>query len=106
MPPRRFTLGGEVHDAWPRSDNWAYAGAEVETVAAPDRLNPLDVAVDGYTLLNLSAGVRGTWKGRQTGLDVRVRNAGNVEYRDFLSRYKGFALNPGRDVVLQLRMAF
>ncbi|HKJ03685.1 MAG TPA: TonB-dependent receptor, partial [Longimicrobiales bacterium] len=106
MPPRRFTLGAEVHRAWPTPDGWAYAGGEVETVAQPDRLNPLDLAVDGYTLLNVTAGVRGTWRGREAGVDLRVRNAADVEYRDFLSRYKAFALNPGRDVVLRLRMAF
>jgi outer membrane receptor protein involved in Fe transport len=106
MPPKRFTLGGEVHGAWPTPASWAYAGAEAETVAGPRRLNPLDLAVDGYTLVNLTAGVRGTWRGRDAGVDLRVRNAGNVEYRDFLSRYKAFALNPGRDVVLRMRMAF
>jgi outer membrane receptor protein involved in Fe transport len=106
MPPRRFTLGGEVHEAWPNPDSWAYAGVELEAVAKPDRLNPLDLAVDGYTLLHLTAGVRGTLRGRDAGVDLRVRNAANVEYRDFLSRYKAFALNPGRDIVLRLRMAF
>lgn len=106
MPPRRFTAGAEVHGAWPTPDGWAYVGGEVEVVDQPDRLNPLDLAVDGYTLVNFTAGVRGSWMGRDTGLDLRVRNAANVEYRDFLSRYKAFALNPGRDVVLRLRMAF
>jgi len=106
MPPRRFTVGGEVHRAWPSPDSWTYVGLEVEAVAGPHRLNPLDLPVDGYALFNANAGVRGMWRGRETGIDLRIRNAGNVEYRDFLSRYKAFALNPGRDVVLRMRMAF
>lgn len=106
MPPRRLHVGAEWHRAWPGPGGWTYAGAEVENVASPERLNPLDLAVDGYTLVHLSAGVRGVWLGREVGLDLRVKNVGNVEYRDFLSRYKAFALNPGRDVVLRLRMAF
>jgi outer membrane receptor protein involved in Fe transport len=106
MPPRRITGGAEIHGAWPSGDSWAFLGAEVESVAKPDRLNPFDFAVDGYTLLHFSAGWRGDWMGREAGVDLRVRNAANTEYRAFLSRYKAFALNPGRDVVLRVRMSF
>jgi len=102
MPPRRFVLGAEVHGE--RLGDWVWLGAEVEHVAEPARLNPLDIAVDGYTLVHLSGGVRGRLLGREGSVDLRVRNAGNVAYRDFLSRYKAFALDPGRDIVLRIRM--
>ena len=39
-------------------------------------------------------------------LDLTVRNAGNVQYRDFLSRYQAFALNPGRNIVIRLSTDF
>jgi len=104
MPPRRLVFGGEVHGAWPGVGSWAYLGGEVENVAPPDRLNPFDYAVDGYTLVNLSGGLRGTFMGRDGAVELRVRNVAATEYKDFLSRYKRFALNPGRDVVLRLRM--
>jgi iron complex outermembrane receptor protein len=106
MPPRRLVFGGEVHGAWAGAGSWAYLGGEVESVAAPDRLNPYDYAVDSYTLVNLSGGLRGTFMGRDGALELRVRNVAATEYKDFLSRYKRFALNPGRDVVLRLRMDF
>ncbi len=106
MPPVRAVGGAEVHGAWPSSESWAYVGGEVEYVAAPARLNPLDYDVDAYSLINAHAGVRGTWMGRESSVDLQVRNLMSVEYKDFLSRYKRFALNPGRDVVLRLRMAF
>ncbi len=106
MPPRSVTGGAEVHGAWPSTEDWTFVGAEVQTVAKPDRLNPFDVPVDGYTLVNVSAGWRGEWMGREAGVDLRVRNAANTSYKDFLSRYKAFALNPGRDVVLRVRMEF
>ena len=32
----------------------------------------------------------------------QVRNALDTRYRDFLSRYKAFALNPGRNIVVRL----
>jgi len=31
-----------------------------------------------------------------------VKNVLNTSYRDFLSRYKTFALNPGRNIVLRV----
>ena len=80
------------------ADAWAYLGGEVEHVAAPDRLNPLDYDVGAYTLLNFDAGVRGTWMGRDVvGEPARAQRRFG-EYKDFLSRYKRFALNPGRDM--------
>jgi len=33
-----------------------------------------------------------------------VRNVGNTAYRSFLSRYKEFALDPGRNLVLRLSL--
>lgn len=106
IPPFRAVGGAEVHGAWPGSDSWAYLGGELEYVAAPDRLNPLDYDVGAYALVHATAGVKGTWMGRASSVDLQVRNLTGVEYKDFLSRYKRFALNPGRDVVLRLRMAF
>jgi hypothetical protein len=43
---------------------------------------------------------------RLVRLDLRVRNAGNVSYKDFMSRYKQFALNPGRNIVVRLGADF
>ncbi len=106
MPPRRAVFGAEVHGSWPGPGHWAYLGGEVENVAAPERLNALDYDVAGYTLVHLSGGLRGTLMGRDAALELRVRNVAATEYKDFLSRYKRFALNPGRDVVLRLRMDF
>jgi hypothetical protein len=34
-------------------------------------------------------------------VDIAVRNATNTSYRSFLSRYKEFALDPGRNVVVR-----
>ncbi len=71
MPPRSVTGGAEVHGAWPSTDDWTFVGAEVENVAKPDRLNPFDIPVDGYTLVNVSAGWRGEWMGREAGVDLQ-----------------------------------
>ncbi len=39
-------------------------------------------------------------------LDLRVRNATDVAYKDFLSRYKQFALDPGRNIIIRLGTDF
>jgi iron complex outermembrane receptor protein len=99
MPPPRAAFGAEYH--YPSSAN-AFIGAEVENVVRQKRPNPSDVVTAGYTLLNVDAGIDYQLFGRATRVDIGVRNALNREYRSFLSRYKEFALEPGRNVVLRI----
>jgi hypothetical protein len=35
-------------------------------------------------------------------VDVQVRNVADTAYRSFLNRYKEFALDPGRSIVLRV----
>ena len=42
--------------------------------------------------------------GQVCHVGVAVKNATNVSYRSFLSRYKEFALNPGRNVVMRISL--
>ena len=104
LPPARVALGAELHRI---AFSWAdrtYAGAEVEVTTRQTRLNPLDIPTGGHTLLNLSAGIVRSLFGRVCHVDITVRNATNVSYRSFLSRYKEFALDPGRNVVLRISL--
>ena len=101
IPPARYDFEAEVHGPW--AGRQGYVSGEVQHVSAPSRLNPYDLAVDAYTLVNLGAGFRGTFRGRRMGLDLRVENLANTSYKDFLSRYKRFALNPGRNITLRVR---
>jgi outer membrane receptor protein involved in Fe transport len=39
-------------------------------------------------------------------LDVQLRNAFDKEYANFLSRYKTYALDPGRNFIVRLSAAF
>jgi outer membrane receptor protein involved in Fe transport len=74
----------------------------VESYAKQDRLNPLDVPTAGYTLLHLGGGTAVSLFGRRMRLDLALRNALNTRYRSFLSRYKEFALDPGRNLIVRL----
>ena len=82
------------------------AGFEFESHAQPKHLNPLDIPTSGYTLLNLWGGGNVHLLGRAVHVDVSIRNAFNKRYRSFLSRYKTFADDPGRNVILRLSTGF
>jgi iron complex outermembrane receptor protein/hemoglobin/transferrin/lactoferrin receptor protein len=53
-------------------------------------------------LVHVSAGREVKLFGRPMRLDVAVRNVFNTSYRSFLSRYKEFALDPGRNLIIRL----
>ena len=115
MPPLRGALEAEVH-GHTADGGGSYAGFEAELVARQERLasdsipgSPavtVDVPTAGYALLHLEAGLARRLGGRLVRLDLRVRNATNTRYRDYLSRYKEFALDAGRNVVLRVVTEF
>jgi len=93
VPPLRAGIGLGWRDA---------LEIDVDTYARQDRPNPLDIPTPGYTLVHVSAGREVTLFGRVMRLDVAVRNLFNASYRSFLSRYKEFALDPGRNIIVRL----
>ncbi|HEX8848809.1 MAG TPA: TonB-dependent receptor [Gemmatimonadaceae bacterium] len=83
---------------------------DVTHVARQTRPAATDIVTDAYTTLDVGAGWGfGTslpWYGASpVAVDLLVRNATNVRYRDFLSRYKEFADEPGRNLVLRVTLA-
>ena len=101
MAPARSAFGVDFKTV-PTWANSFFAGGEVEYVAKQNRPNPQDFVTDSYTLLNFDLGVERNFLGRATRLEVGVRNAANVRYKNFLSRYKEFALEPGRNIIIRL----
>ena len=104
IPPARVTLGAELHSRALRWGERARLAVEGEFVTRQTRLNPLDVPTGGYAVYNVEAGLDRPLWGRVIRIDVAVRNLANRAYRSFLSRYKEFALDPGRNVVLRLSL--
>jgi outer membrane receptor protein involved in Fe transport len=116
MPPVRAALGAELRARAGRYGR-PFVDAEVEHVARSSRLSAAErsavpvagrfpLATAAYTLLDVGGGLTLPLGGRSTGVDLRVRNATNQRYRDFLSRYKEFAYAPGTNVVLRLTTSF
>lgn len=112
MPPPRGDLEAELHTVGSRRDGRApglgraYVSVGTELVARQNRLGPFDTPTGGYTLLNLGAGLERALLGRNMTFDVRVRNATDARYTDFLSRYKLFAYGQGRNVIFRAAMEF
>jgi len=101
MPPPRTAGGAEYHFTTSSLGDVFIAG-EVENVLRQKRPNGFDVVTAGYTLVNFDLGFNSRMLGRQTRIDIGIRNAENRKYRDFMSRYKEFALEPGRNIMLKL----
>ncbi len=100
IPPARGAVGGTLHTTG--AAHPTALSAEVEHVARQTRLDVNDVPTNAYTLVNVDVEGERTLHGRAYRLDVGVHNVGDVAYRDFLSRYKRFALDPGRNVTVRL----
>ncbi|HMA41178.1 MAG TPA: TonB-dependent receptor [Gemmatimonadales bacterium] len=96
IPPLRAKLGAE----WHRGTGGA--GVDVDLVARQTRLSPFDQGTAGYGLLDLFGSFEPRLGPRAFRVEVQVKNVLNTSYRDFLSRYKAFALNPGRNIVLRV----
>lgn len=96
IPPLSTKLGAE----W-RGAN-ANGGLDVDLVARQTRLSPFDLGTAGYGLLDLYGGLNRHLGSRPVRIELQVRNVLDTRYRDFLSRYKAFALNPGRNIVVRL----
>src|SRR5438876_412526 len=97
LPPRRATIGFGWRDRF---------SIDVDAYARPDRPNPLDIPTAGYALVHLGAGADVRLFGRPMRLDIALRNAMNQRYRSFLSRYKEFAFDPGRNLIVRLSSGY
>lgn len=68
---------------------------------------PFPLPTAGYALFNAEIGMRQLLLGEQPfTLSLGVRNVFNKAHRDYLSRYRLFVDDPGRDVVVRLQMPF
>lgn len=103
-PAPRGVLFAEVRGARVAGFERVALRGETEMVAKQTHLNAFDYATDGYTLLHASLTAERELFGRDTAFSLRVRNLADTEYKDFLSRYKKFALSPGRDIVFRVAL--
>ncbi len=106
IPPFRATYSARLEGGnagWLRQPYFSLGG---ESNARQTRIDPDDFAPEGYTLVNLGAGFILPLGARELGLDVQLKNAFDKAYANFLSRYKTYALDPGRNLILRVSTDF
>lgn len=105
MPADRLTVGTHIHthDVWFVHES--YVDVSVLGVATQTRyVEGQDYAPPppGYVLCNLAIGGMFHVGEQLARFSIGVNNLFNTAYRDYLSRYRYFADDPGRDVVLRI----
>jgi iron complex outermembrane receptor protein len=106
VAPLRVSYGARLEAPSGRTFLLPYLSVNAETNARQTRLDPDDVGPDGYTLVHVGAGV-GMMAGAQlVRLDLQVRNLLDTTYRSFLNRYKLYADDPGRNLIVRMSTTF
>ena len=110
MPPFRATYSARLEGRGNDIFQSPYILVGGESNARQTKLDPNDVAPEGYTLANVGAGVALATGPRVVHLDVSLRNAFDKEYQSFLSRYKFPAdpvvFDPGRNLTVRVSTDF
>jgi iron complex outermembrane recepter protein len=106
IPPARLLVGARVEGVRWHGVQRPYLRLSGEGIAAQRRIDPRDLPTDGYALASVTTG--GTLlvgRGAMT-VDLSVRNLFGTTYLDFMSRYKAFAVGPGRALSLRVSTEF
>jgi len=114
MPPFRATYLVRLEGDPMGSLENPYLSVGGESNARQGRLDPTEEEFfsesgyksAGYTLLNLGAGFTLPVARNRLRLDLSLRNVLDKKYANFLSRYKTYALDPGRNLTLRLSTGF
>ncbi|MDD5360946.1 MAG: TonB-dependent receptor [Ignavibacteria bacterium] len=83
-----------------------YLKMSVRIVSPQNDVDPLETTTAGYALLSIGLGMDLIFPKTIASFDFNVDNAGDVKYVDHLSRYKMYALNPGRSFNLKITVPF
>lgn len=100
----QLTARAELGSRGTLEDAYLWIGGEAN--ARQTRLDPDDTGPAGYGLLNAGFGFRLALGATPLQVDVIGRNLLDHSYRSFLSRYKLYAEDPGRNVTVRVRTGF
>ena len=106
IPPFRATYSARLEggdQGWVRQ---AYLSVGGESNTRQTRVDAEDFAPPGYTLCNLGGGFALPAGRNNVAFDFQLRNVFDKEYASFLSRYKTYALDPGRNFIVQVSTEF
>ena len=107
MPADRATAQARIVGARPRLGHW-YVGVGSILVRKQDGVpagTVYTLPTAGYALASLDLGSTNlSVAGRHVDLSLSATNILNTRYRDYLSRYRLFVNDAGRDVIVRLRL--
>lgn len=83
-----------------------YFSIGAKIVAAANKIDPLESVTEGYTIFNAGLGFDFVLSKSIASIDFNVTNLTGKKYTDHLSRYKYYALNPGRSFNLKISVPF
>ena len=83
----------------------AYAAFNVNLAAKQHRVDVSESTTAAYAVYDLTLGAE-TPRLASGRLDLGVENFFNTRYRDHLSRYRAYALAPGRNVFVKYAVRF
>ncbi len=83
-----------------------YANFSVKIVSAENEVYPLEAPTAGYTLFGAGLGFDFVLSKATASVDFSVSNIGDLKYTDPLSRYRYYALAPGRSFNLKFTVPF
>jgi iron complex outermembrane receptor protein len=86
--------------------NNPYLSFKAKFVSPQNRVDLLEAKTNGYTLLTAGAGAEFLIGKSIVSADFSVDNLLDTKYVDHLSRYRYYALNPGRSFNLKISMPF
>jgi iron complex outermembrane recepter protein len=102
IPPFRATYSARLEGGqagWVENPYFSIGG---ESNAKQTRVDPEDFAPEGYTLANVAGGFTLPVGEKRVSVDLQLRNVFDKAYASFLSRYKTYALDPGRNFIVRV----
>jgi iron complex outermembrane receptor protein len=102
IPPLRVTYSARLEGHGAGTLRQPYLSVGGETNAKQTKLDPDDFAPEGYSLVHLGGGFQVMAGSRALSVDLTLRNALDKEYTNFLSRFKTYALDPGRNLIIRV----
>jgi iron complex outermembrane recepter protein len=111
IPPFRVTYGARAVRATvgPLSDGYLSLSGETnarQTRVDPNELSPGVESPAGYTIVSVGGGFAVPVATRRLAVDLTVANLFDKTYTRFLSRYREYAVDQGRNVVVRMSTDF
>jgi iron complex outermembrane receptor protein len=107
MPADRLRLTGSFFLASTDAFHNIYVDLTASLVARQTRFQPNIDYVDpppSYSLLDAGVGSDVQVGGQACRVNLSVKNVLNTRYRDYLSRFRYFIDEPGRDIILRIQV--